>query len=185
MDINIIKDTPARWPVSSSEVVYADRWPIALRADTLESRAHSGDPWRLRRLVLEHPGSVVVLALSDRDDVLCLKQYRHAVGFDCLELPGGLIDGPGEEPLKAARRELKEEAGLEASTWELLSTTYPSAGLSNECVNIYLARKLTSVGRENTAASIEEEVMTSMWVPLSQLVRATLDGRVRNAQLAV
>src|SRR3954471_13901002 len=108
-----LADTPGSWPVTASRDLYRGDWLMALRAD-LVRRPGAQDEQPFERLVFEHPGAVIVLAVDDQERVCCLRQYRHAVGRRLVELPAGLRDDDDEDPLATARRELREEAELEA-----------------------------------------------------------------------
>ena len=80
------------------------------------------------RYVIRHPGAVTVVPVHDDGSVTLVRQYRAAVDALVLEIPAGTRDRDGEEPEATARRELAEEAGLEASTWELLTGTWNTPG---------------------------------------------------------
>jgi 8-oxo-dGDP phosphatase len=172
-----IADRPERWPVQASTDLHRDHWVVALRLDQVRA---PDDPEgeTFGRLVLEHPGAVVVLAADDQDRVLCLQQYRHAVGMAFVELPAGLLDVEGEEPLDVARRELGEEAGLAAEEWTLLGSTYPTPGISDEIQHLFLARGLSEADAGDFVLEHEEAAMTRFWAPYDELYRAALDGRV-------
>ncbi len=180
-----LTDGPESWEVLTSTDLHRDDWVVALRSDTIRAPGQDED---FRRLVLEHPGTVVVLAVdtatgaSREERVLCLWQYRHAAGRRFVELPAGLLDADGEEPEEAARRELREEAGLEAGSWTLLGTTYSSPGISSEVMHLYLARDLCEVDRD-VELRHEEAEMTAAWVPFADLLGAVLDGRVGDGPL--
>ena len=88
-----------------------------------------------------------MLAVDDDERVMCLRQYRHTSGHDFVELPAGLRDAGDEPAVETARRELREEVELEASSWRLLLSTFPSAGISDEVHEIFLARGLTHAPR--------------------------------------
>jgi len=122
-----VSDSPERWPVESSRDLYRGDWIVALRADVVR-RPGAADERAFERWVLEHPGAVVVLAVDDQERVCCLRQYRHAAQGRFVELPAGLRDADGEDPVETARRELREEAELEADDWRPLFDLYPSAG---------------------------------------------------------
>lgn len=179
-----LRDEPTRWPVVESRDLHRDGWVVALREDRVTVPDGTGEPFR--RLVLEHPGAAIVLAVDDDERVLCLWQYRHAAGRTFVEVPAGLLDGgPGESPLDVAKRELVEEAGYEAEEWTHLATTYASPGISAEVAHIYLARGLTEVGRQGFEPEHEEALMVSGWVPFADLLDAVLAGDVQDAPVVI
>ena len=175
-------DRPECWPVHESEDIWRGGSPFAVRRDLVSVPGHEETFWRL---VVEHPGAVVVLAVDDDERALVLHQYRHPAGMRFLELPAGLLDQPGEDPLEAARRELREEAGLEAGEWVHLSSLHTSPGFSSAHIDIFLARELSQVGRGEFALEHEEADMTVHWVPVAQLVDAVLEQRATDGPLAV
>jgi 8-oxo-dGDP phosphatase len=177
-------DTPETWPVVSSTDLHRDDWIVALRSDQVTRPGHDEDVFT--RLVLEHPGAVVVLAVDDDDRVLVLHQYRHPVGERLVELPAGLKDVHGEQPLVTAQRELVEEAGLRAERWATLLDVYSSPGISNERVGIYLAEGLSEAEVADGYVSEHEEAdMTRHWVPLDELVTNALEGTIKDALAVV
>lgn len=177
-----LRDTSEQWPVRDTERVWDGGAPFSVRLDRVTMPDGSGDPFG--RLVLEHPGAVVVLAVDEQERALVLRQYRHAVGRRLVELPAGLLDVPGEDPELAARRELREEALLLADHWRRLLTTYPSPGLSSERIQIYLATGLRPApDRGGFEPEHEEAEMTIAWVPVEELVREFLAGRVTDGPL--
>ncbi|MGZ5405316.1 MAG: NUDIX domain-containing protein [Nocardioides sp.] len=178
-----LTDVEESWPVASSTDLHRDDWVVALRADRIRRPGTEGPDFR--RLVLEHPGAVVVLAIDDQERVCCLAQYRHPAGRRFVELPAGLCDEPGEEPLSVARRELVEEAGLSAGTWSHLTSAYSSPGLSAELIHYFLARDLTHVDRGDFDLQHEEADMTLFWAPFGDLYDAALAGRLTDAPLVL
>ncbi len=94
------------------------------------------------REVVEHPDAVAVVPLTDDGSVILLKQYRHPHGRYLLEIPAGKLDHEDEEPEEAARRELVEEVGLDATDLQPLVTFHNSAGWTTESTTIYLASGL-------------------------------------------
>lgn len=177
-----LEDVEERWPVEESEDLHRDDWVVALRADRLRAPS-SGEVFR--RLVLEHPGAVVVLAVDEDERVCCLRQYRHPAGRRFVELPAGLLDRVGEEPVEVARRELREEVGLEAAAWTHLTSAYSSPGISEELMHFFLARDVRPVGRGDFEPHHEEADMTVEWLPYADLREAVLDGRVQDAPVVL
>lgn len=176
-----LADTPLSWPVLRSRDIHRDAWVVGLREDVVQRPGH---PETMHRLVLEHPGAVVVLAVDEQRRVCCLRQYRHAGGGDFIELPAGLLDKDGEDPQVTAARELREEAQLRAEEWRHLLTLNPSAGITTELQHIYLARGLSHADRGDFELRGEEAEMEQFWAPLDELLEAVLAGQVREGPLA-
>src|SRR3954469_12071415 len=160
-----LTDVPESWPVVESTDCYRTDWVVALRLDELH---RPGDDATFERLVLEHPGAVIVLAAGDRRRAYCLWQYRHPAQRRFVELPAGLLDAEGEGPDETARRELGEEAGLEAADWTHLGRTWSSPGISGEVMHFFLARGLRPV-TDAFERTHEEADMTGGWVPVDDL----------------
>lgn len=131
------------------------------------------------REVVEHPGSVVIVPLTPADQVLMIRQYRHATGRVLLELPAGLID-PGEEAETAARRELIEEVGHRAETITRLTTVYVSPGYSEERSTFFLAEGCVPVAHN----SDPDEPIELLRVKRADIPALLVPGdtRVENAQ---
>ena len=164
-----IKDTPEAWEIR------ADRrppsWATRPRVRTDEVVMPDGSV--VRRDYQVHPGSVAVLALDDEDRVLLIKQYRHPVRHKLWEIPAGLLDVPGENPLHAAQRELYEEAHVKAEDWRVLTDVYTTPGGCDEAVRIFLARGLSEADGQRFAVEEEEADMEHARVPVADLVRAS------------
>ncbi len=170
-----LQDTPAAWAVSASAVAYAG--PVVdVRKDVVAMPGGGS----ATRDVIVHPGSVGVLALDDAGRVLVLRQYRHAVGARLWELPAGLLDVAGEDPLAAARRELHEEAHLVADDWRVLLDAYTSPGISDEAVRVFLARGVRAADGEQHERVHEEAELELRWVAPEDLVRGVLAGDLHN-----
>lgn len=177
-------DVPESWPVDGSQDLYRSGLPFALRADVVRHPDEpDGEPFT--RVVLEHPGAVVVLAVDDDERVFCLRQYRHPARMRMLELPAGLLDVAGEDPRAAAERELLEEAGLEADAWTPLVSAYSSPGISDEEIHYFLARGLRHADRGDFSPAHEEADMETLWVPYDELLAACLEGRAHDAPVLV
>jgi ADP-ribose pyrophosphatase len=175
-----LRDEPESWPVVATEDLYRTDWVMALRLDELHAPDRPDETFE--RLVLEHPGAVIVLAVDDRQRAYCLWQYRHPAHRRFVELPAGLLDSEGEAPEETARRELREEAGLEAGEWTRLGTTWSSPGISGEVMHFFLARDLRQVDHDFERTH-EEAEMSGGWVPVADLRAAVVDGRVGDGPL--
>lgn len=169
--------TPGRhdFPVRSSQEVHSGRI-IALRVDEVEM---PGGRVAVRE-VIEHAGAVAIAALDPDGRLMMIHQYRHAVRRRLWELPAGMLDVAGEDPMETAKRELAEEAGLAATEWSVLLDVVPSPGFSDESVRVYLARGLTEVGRPELGDD-EEADLATRWVSLAVAVRMVFAGTIVNA----
>ena len=168
----------------ASEDLYRGDWIVALRKDGIRRPDHP-DETPFDRWVFEHPGAVIVLAVDEDERVACVRQYRHPARGTFLELPAGLRDADGEDPLDTAKRELLEEVELVAADWRQLFSLWPSAGITAERHVFFLARGLSAGSRGDFALEHEEAAMEMLWVPVDDLVEAVLDGRVTEEPIAV
>ncbi|WP_031007760.1 NUDIX domain-containing protein [Streptomyces sp. NRRL F-5727] len=175
-----VQDTPEEWRVVASTTPFKGN-KTSVRTDDVVMP----DGSVVRRDYQVHPGSVAVLAVDDRDRVLVLRQYRHPVRQKLWEIPAGLLDVPGENPLHAAQRELYEEAHAKAGEWRVLTDVYTTPGGCDEAVRIFLARDLAEAEGERYAVSEEEADMEVARVPLDELVRGVLAGELHNNCLVV
>jgi len=135
---------------------------------------------RVRRDIVRHTGSVVVLAVDEarpEPRVLLLRQYRHAAQQYLWELCAGRID-EGESELTAAKRELREETGYTARHWKRILNFYASPGFVAETMSIYLARGL----RPGTAQPEEDEVIELRFFPLRAALRMVMSGSIRDGK---
>ncbi|MEU2159024.1 NUDIX hydrolase [Streptomyces sp. NPDC019396] len=175
-----IKDTPEEWRVTATAVPFKGN-KTSVRTDDVVMP----DGAVARRDYQVHPGSVAVLALDESGRVLVLRQYRHPVRQKLWEIPAGLLDVPGENPLTAAQRELYEEAHVKAVDWRVLVDVYTTPGGCDEAVRVFLARDLSEAEGERFRVSEEEADMELARVPLEDLVRGVLAGELHNNCLAV
>ncbi|MBV9340835.1 MAG: NUDIX hydrolase [Acidobacteria bacterium] len=135
---------------------------------------------RVRRDIVRHSGSVVVLAVDDSSPVprvLVEKQYRHAAGRFLYELPAGRID-EGEADVQAARRELLEETGYTARRWKRILRFWASPGFVAEAMSLYLAREL----RRGRATPEDDEVIEIKLIPLERAVAMVMNGTIQDAK---
>lgn len=159
--------------VLSSDDVYVGRI-VALRTD----RVVMPGGGTATREVVEHHGAVAIVALDDDDQVTLIHQYRHPLGRRIWELPAGLIDHLGEDPVETAKRELVEEVGLAAADWSVLVDVAASPGFTDEVVRVYLATGLSVVDRD--VLGDEEADLVARKVPLAEAVRMALAGEIVN-----
>jgi ADP-ribose pyrophosphatase len=135
---------------------------------------------RVRRDIVRHPGSVVILALDERPaepSVLLIRQFRYAANQDLWELPAGRID-EGEDALTAAKRELGEETGYSASEWKRALYYYSSPGFLDETMSIFAARDL----RKGKACPEEDEFITCRLLPLGKAVQWVMSGKIQDGK---
>jgi len=130
-----------------------------------------------QREVVDHPGGVCIVALTDENDLLLVRQFRYPYGEILMELPAGKLEY-GEDPLPAGQRELLEETGAIASSYESLGVFYPSPGFCGEKIYIYLARGL----RFEAPCPDEDEFLQCVRVPLDEAVRMVMDGEISDGK---
>lgn len=126
------------------------------------------------REVVRHNGAVCIAAMAEDGRILVERQYRYPVDEVITELPAGKLDSPAEDPLAAAKRELKEETGAEAVEWTFLGYYYPAAAYCDEKIALYLAKGLT-FGETDPD---EDEFLDAELMPLADLVADILAGKV-------
>lgn len=129
------------------------------------------------REVVRHPGAVVILPMVDAEHVCLIKNFRLAVGRTLIELPAGTLE-PGEDPEVTARRELAEETGYRAASWEHMHRFFVSPGILDERMDLYLATDLSP----GTAAREKDEHIENLVVPWSEAVHMVLDGQIEDAK---
>ena len=159
---------------TSSETLHTGKI-FALRVD----RVRMPGGTEVTREVVEHYGAVAIVAMDGDGRIPLVYQYRHPFGRRLWELPAGLLDVAGEAPHLAAARELHEEAGLQAQTWQVLVDLDSAPGFSDESVRIFLATGLTEVDKPESYD--EEADMTVEWYPLAEAVQKIFSGEIVNS----
>lgn len=133
------------------------------------------------REVACHPGASAVVALDEDGNVILVRQHRIAVGRLTLEIPAGKLDSPEEDPLFCAKRELSEETGFTAQTWEKLTCLETTPGFCTERIHIYLAKGLS---RGETHPD-EDEFVSTTRMPLKEAVERVMSGEFRDGKTAL
>lgn len=143
---------------------------------------HAVDPdgFEIRRAIVRHNGSAVMMPVDPKGRVLLVRQYRLPARRYLWELSAGRID-PGETPLKAARRELVEETGYRAKKWTKLVKFYPSPGFVEEAMTIFVAQELTA----GTATPMDDERIECAWFTLKQMSEMIEKGDIQDAKTII
>ncbi|MBX3331213.1 MAG: NUDIX hydrolase [Nitrospira sp.] len=129
---------------------------------------------------IRHPGAAAVVPIKDDGTVVLIRQFRHAAGGFIYEIPAGKL-APGEDPLNCAARELEEEVGYRASSFELLSSIFTAPGFADEVIHVYKATGLMK-GRQQLD---RDEVLEIVEMPLDHAIHLIQDGTVRDGKTIV
>jgi ADP-ribose pyrophosphatase len=170
----------AKSKLISSELAFKGR-VFDVHTDTVEEP----NGLILKRDVIHHSGSVVILAIdeskSKKDpEIIIERQYRHSVGEFLLELPAGRIE-PGESPLAAAKREMIEETGYRAKKWKMLTKYYASPGFLGEWMQVYLAREI----REGIAQPEADEQIEIHRIRLSEAMTMVRSNKIHDGKTLI
>ena len=171
-----LADESFQYPVLNEQLRFdGAKWSVW--SDTVDIDGHV-----VVRDVLRHPGAVAVAAVDDQGRLLLIRQYRHPVGAFLWEIPAGLLDQAGEDPLECAERELLEEAGVTAGQWSRLLELALSPGGTSERITVYRATELqVDPGSRPHTGEAEERELPQRWVGIDEAVRACRDGAITNA----
>lgn len=176
-----IADEAVERPVLESRTVYH-----GLVWDVQRDRVDLGPGGIVDRDLIRHPGAVAVVALDEADRIALVQQYRHPVRVLEWEVPAGLLDIAGEDPLRTAARELAEEADLQATDWAVLTDYFTSPGYTSEAIRIYLARGISDLpAAARHTREGEEWGMPLRWLPLDAVLDAVLAGRIHNPHTVI
>ena len=129
---------------------------------------------------IRHPGAAAVVPMKDDGTVVLIRQFRHAAGGFIYEIPAGKLS-PGEDPLHCATRELEEEVGYRASSFELLSSIFTAPGFADEVIHVYKATGLIQ-GRQQLD---HDEVLEIVEMPLTAAMERIVDGTIRDSKTIV
>ena len=171
--------SPSGW--SNSRVVHRGRY-LEVRVETTER----ADGSRHQRDVVRHPGAVAIVALDDADRLLLVRQWRQPAGRTLLEIPAGTLDrdpitGAIEDPELASRRELEEETGYRAGSWQKLVTFWTAPGFASELMHLYLATDLVAAGPGRLAPDADE-ALELVRLPVADALAAAERGDILDAK---
>jgi ADP-ribose pyrophosphatase len=127
--------------------------------------------------IVRHPGAAAIVAVDANDEVTLVNQFRHAAGGFIWELPAGTLN-PGEAPDACARRELREEAGLDARDWTPLGSILTTPGFCNERIHLFLARGLSQGDQQLD----HDEILSVRRFPFAQALQMIRDGEIQDAK---
>lgn len=146
---------------------------FAIRRDTLKTP----DGRETKFEIIEHGGSVVLIPVDEKGNILFVRQYRHASGQDLLELPAGTLD-ENEQPDVCAAREIREETGMAAGKLVKLGDFYLAPGYSTEFMHVYLATDLSY----NPLEADSDEFLSVESIPIAEAIRKAERGEVPDAK---
>jgi ADP-ribose pyrophosphatase len=132
------------------------------------------------RDIVSHPGASVVIPLTDEGELYMVNQFRKPLERESLEIPAGKLD-KGEEPFECARRELKEETGLEAENIKHVISVHSTPGFCNEVLHMYLATGLI----EGEACTDEDEFLSVEKIPVKVLLDKVFSHEITDAKTII
>jgi len=191
-DLPVARHIPPPDPVEERLTERLVDSTIVHRGHYLEVRVETterADGSRHRRDVVRHPGAVAVVALDDADRLLLVRQWRQPVGRSLLEIPAGTLDrdpatGAVEDPELASRRELEEETGYRAASWEKLGTFWTAPGFASEVMHLYLATDLVAAGQDRLTPDADEALELAR-LPLADALGAAERGDIQDAKTLI
>ena len=133
------------------------------------------------REVIRHIGAVCVIPVTENNEVIMERQYRYPLDKVIWEIPAGKLDTPDEDRLSAIQRELREETGFTADEWTEIGDFHPAPAYCDEYITMYMARGLHK-GEQDLDA---DEFLDVYAVPLADLVRDVMEGRISDAKTQV
>ena len=160
--------------VSSKEVYACSLFRVT------EDEANDKTGYHIRRAVIRHNGSAVMMPVDEKKRVLLVRQYRLPADQHMWELPAGKIDD-GETALQAAKRELVEETGLRAKKWKKLALFYPSPGYVAETMTVYLATELT----QGESHPMDDERIETRWFSKKELRDMLRTNKITDAKTMI
>ena len=145
-----------------------------------EDEASDKTGWEIKRSVVRHLGSAVMMAVDEKNRVMLVKQYRLPANQYLWELPAGKTD-EGENVLQAAKRELIEETGLRAKKWKKLASFFPSPGYVEEKMTIFLATELT----QGESQPMDDERIETKWFTKKEIRKLLASNKILDAKTMI
>jgi ADP-ribose pyrophosphatase len=145
-----------------------------------EEEATDPSGFDIKRSIVRHLGSAVMMAVDEKSRILLVRQFRLPAEKNLWELPAGRLDA-GEKPLEAARRELREETGYKARNWKRLATFWPSPGYVGEKMTIFLATGLTA----GEPQPMEDERIECRWFTRKELDEMIREGKIEDGKTII
>jgi ADP-ribose pyrophosphatase len=145
-----------------------------------QDQAIDPDGFEIKRAIVQHGGSAVMMPIDDRNRILLVRQYRLPARASLWEIPAGRVD-KGETVLQAAKRELREETGYKARTWTKLASFYASPGFLAEKMTVFLATGLTEGEKE----PMEDERIEMQWFRAKELDEMIGAGKIQDAKTMI
>jgi ADP-ribose pyrophosphatase len=160
--------------ISSKEVYRCGLFQVT------EDEAEDSTGWKIKRSIVRHRGSAVMMAVDAKNRVMLVRQYRMPAKQLLWELPAGKTDD-GETVAQAAKRELIEETGLRAKKWKKLVSFFPSPGYVEEKMTIFLATDLT----EGEAQPMEDERIETRWFTKKELRKMIVSNKILDSKTMI
>jgi ADP-ribose pyrophosphatase len=145
-----------------------------------QDRAVDPDGFEIKRAIVQHGGSAVMMPVDDKSRILLVRQYRLPARASLWELPAGRVD-KGESVLQAAKRELREETGFKAKKWTKLTSFFVSPGFLAEKMTIFVASDLTEGEKE----PMEDERIELQWFRAKELDEMIAAGKIQDAKTII
>lgn len=160
----------AREDIFSGKVIHVQKWTVELP-----------DGGTSFREIALHRGAAAVVPIDEEGNVYLVRQYRCALGRLTLEIPAGKLDREGEDRLLCAKRELKEETGFTARSWEKLTDLATTPGFTNEVIGVYLATGL----EKGEVSPDEDEFIDMVKLPFAEALKLVTDGKISDSKTIV
>lgn len=160
--------------ISSTEILRTSIFRVT------QDHAVDPDGFEIKRAIVQHAGSAVMMPADERGRILLVRQYRLPARQYLWELPAGRVDD-GETPLQAARRELAEETGYTAKKWTKLVHFFPSPGFLAEKMTIFVATGLTS----GASTPLEDERIETRWFTAREIKTWIDAGKIADAKTMI